>query len=123
GARAFDVGNPGAPLVSGQSVVVTGRILAPPSRHAAPLRITVLGRTAAHPRVRPVQLVALVNHEVDAERVYVHATVSAVVRHGDSADLQLEDGAVRARARIDVIGDPGYPDLTGARVRLGGTGL
>jgi signal transduction histidine kinase len=123
GAQAFEVGDPGAPLVRGQTVVLAGTLQSQAPFRLRPVRVTVLGRTKVQLMVRGVALGALVNHEVEAEWVSVAATVRSVERRGESAALELEDGPVRARALIGVFGDPHYPDLTGARIRLGGTSL
>jgi signal transduction histidine kinase len=123
GAQAFEVGNPGAPLVRGQTVVLSGEIESQAPFHLRHVRVTVLGRTEVQPKVRAVDFATLIERKAEAEWVYVYATVRAVERHGDSAVLDLDDGPVHGRALIDVFGDPNYPDLTGARVRLGGTSL
>jgi signal transduction histidine kinase len=122
GAQAFLVGNLGAPLVAGQEAVLVGRLetggaLARLSRP----RITVLGQAEMLPQVRPISLAALVARDAESEWVQVQAVVQGMERRGDQVLLDIQEGGTTARAMIAAFGDPEYPALTGARVRLGGT--
>jgi signal transduction histidine kinase len=122
GAQAFLVGNLGAPLVAGQEAVLVGRLETGGAlpRLARP-RITVLGQAEMLPQVRPISLAALVARDAEAEWVQVQAVVRATERQGDRMVLDIQEGDTTARAVIATFGDPEYPALTGARVRLGGT--
>src|SRR4051794_7774170 len=122
GAAALDVGNLGAPLVSWQSIVISGAIEPRPGLAALPHpRITVLGQQELPPQVQPIDLVALLDHKAEAEWVEVHGTVRSTVPQGHALVMEIEGDGAHARVVIATFDDPRYPSLVGAQVRLRGT--
>src|SRR5262245_39990525 len=120
GAMAFDVGNLGASLVSGQDVLVSARFEPTALRLREP-HVTVVGRANPDATLEPrcISAAALVSHAAEAGWVEVRGRVSGAARRGNSLVLDLREGDASFRA--EVLGfHPLYMPLVGASVRLRG---
>ena len=118
-AIALRVGNPGAAIVSGTTVDLTGEMktgtkLAVVER----ARITALELATSLPDARPVSVEDLLERRAPAEWVLVHGLVRAVVRRGDSLLLELQDEG--RRMHVAAPRDVDDPCLVGSRVRVRG---
>jgi len=126
GARAFEIGELAAPVVSGQSIALTGTLESAKTlvRLSHP-RVTVLGQSTPGIEVlaRHVEIPALLAGAAESHWVNVHGLVRSAVQDGPSLALEIEEGGATARALIVTFSDPTYPPLVGARLRLNGVSV